>query len=100
MGTLDLINLASSKIAAQQIPQSLVAAVSGISPSELSAYLNHVKPTPNDKSRQIYDAVVSLERLIEAARPLPIDMRRGGILKDVIEKMSEDRLRILVHETI
>ena len=99
MGKLDLINLAASKIVAHQIPQSLVSAVSGISPSELSAYLNHVKATPNDKGRRIYDAVISLEHLIQAAEPLPLDLRRGGILKDVIEKVSEDRLRILVLET-
>ena len=95
--SLDLLEIAAQKIDALGVPAATISALSGVSNTDLSLFLNQQKPCPAHKATMINRAVQDLEKLVAMARPLPIDFRKAAVLRDLIEKIETDELLVFVH---
>ena len=94
----DLIDISVQKLAAMQCPAACVSTITGIPASDLSVFLNKQRPVPNHKAKQIFDAVTNIERLVESVAPVPVDFRRSGLLKLILEKFDARELLVFVDE--
>jgi hypothetical protein len=94
----DLIDLSLQKMNQMGAPAACIAALTGIATSDLSAYLNKQRPVPHHKARLIYDTTAKLEQLVNALAPIPLDYRRGGLIKLIVEKFDSQSLIVFVDE--
>ena len=91
---LSLASIIKDKIAALEVPASLVADLSGISSSHLSNWLNDRLRIDIDgpTSLRIYDETLRLERLIESVSPLKLDFRNVSAIKHALRLLDDGEL--------
>jgi transcriptional regulator with XRE-family HTH domain len=81
------------------VPASTVAFLAGISSGTLSKYLNGSANAPVEHELRLRNALSALKRLIERARPLPLDYRKVEAIRESLEMVETGRLAIIVYET-
>jgi hypothetical protein len=77
-------------------PASLICGLTGISNGTLSNYRNGVTRLTGDHDFKIRTAVAALKKLVEAARPIPVDFRRVAELRPLIDSLESGRIAIIV----
>ncbi len=94
--SLELIELVRKKLAALNAPASCVAALAGVSISDVSLYLNGQRSAPPEKALRLYNAALKLEALAAQLGGIPLDYRRADVLKRVLERIDSGDLRVTV----
>jgi hypothetical protein len=94
--SLELIDLVRKKLAALNAPASCVAALAGVSISDVSLYLNSQRSAPPEKAMRLYNAALKLETLAGQLSEIPLDYRRADVLKRVLERIDAGDLRVIV----
>jgi|HubBroStandDraft_6_1064221.scaffolds.fasta_scaffold742676_1 hypothetical protein len=98
MVSLDLATSASERLASLKIPASLIAKLSGVSDAHLSNWLNHRVPFENSLAVYVDKNVRAVEKLIEMTRPLPLDFKQHWRIKELLSKIEDGDLSILIFE--
>jgi hypothetical protein len=105
--TFDIVNTLKRELSECQelgkergaIPASTIAFLAGISSGTLSKYLNRSVSVPVEHELRLRKTLSALKRLIERARPLPLDFRKVEAIRESLEMVETGRLAIVVYET-
>jgi hypothetical protein len=92
----DQLSLVKTGLAELGCPNQTLAALSGIASGTLSGYFSGAAYAPPERVETLYQAFTKLRRLVEMSKPLPLDFRQGDALRELIDAMNDDRLRVRV----
>jgi hypothetical protein len=92
---LDQVSIIKSTLAELNAPARILTALSGLSDGTVSNILAGTQTAP-ERIQELYDATASLKRLVELARPLPLDFRRSDVLREMLKALRDGRLRVCV----
>ena len=90
--------LVQKKIEELKIPNTSVAALVGISGSQLSDYLRGAKPISAEKLTMIRGVLADVEAIVEKSQPLVLDLRNPILIRRWIDSYRENSLRIEVKD--
>jgi hypothetical protein len=93
---IDAFSVAEQQIAMMKVPLSTIAVLTGISATELSAIFLRQRPCTHDKELKIAAAARALKQLSDEIAPIPVDFRRGGTLREVLERIRAGSLKVVV----
>jgi hypothetical protein len=93
---IDAFSVAEQQLAMLKVPLSTVAALTGISATELSAIFLRQRPCSGDKELKIAAASRALKQLADELAPIPVDFRKSETLREVLERMRVGTLKIAV----
>ena len=105
MAVFGIENILKRELPLYGVPGTTVGTLAGISSGMMSAYINGQRRVPNDHEIKLHDAWAKLKKLIEYARPLPLNFKKAGELRECIRLMESGSLFIIVgnsseaHET-
>ena len=95
--TIEMLN---KELAALNCPASVIAGLAGISNGTLSNYRNGITPLTGSDDFKIRNAVSALKKLVEAAKPIPVDFRRVNELKPLVDSLTAGKIAIIVVDGI
>jgi hypothetical protein len=81
------------------IPTASLAALLSVNPNRVSLFLNGTKQLSNVELIKLDALFEDLTRLVECARPWPIQWRDVGVIKDLLKRMKDgefDRQGIVI----
>ena len=93
MTSLDLANLCTQRISRLKTTCDAVAALTGIPTTSARNLLQGIRQDTASLKR-LSDTITLMERLYEATRPLPLDMKNVAMLKPLLEDFVSGDLRI------
>ena len=76
--------------------QAVLCGLAGITPGSLSDILRGVKPASFQQEQDIYKWLEGLNKLIEAVKPLQLDLRKTLQIKEQIQLLEAGRLQVSV----
>jgi len=79
---LTRVTLAELDISLQQL-----SAFSGVNINKISPWISGTKDIGNLELEKINTTIRNLERLVELAHPWPIDFRRVGAIKNLLDRL-------------
>jgi hypothetical protein len=93
---IDELSQAIGTIRVRGIPISTVAQLCGISQGELSALVNYQKPCTSERAARIWKSVQALDSLVREVEPLPIDLRRAIVLRELLMRRENGTFKVAV----
>jgi transcriptional regulator with XRE-family HTH domain len=97
--TFSIESVLKRELPSYGIPASTIAFLAGISSGALSKYLNGSVNVPAEHELRLRNALSALKRLIERARPLPLDYRKVEAIRESLEMVEAGTLAIVIFET-
>jgi DNA-binding transcriptional regulator YdaS (Cro superfamily) len=94
----DIITVANETLEELRCPASTLAGLSGISGAKLSQYLNGVVRIGAQDELKLRKTIAALRKLVEYASPLPLDYRRVGEIRRLLDTMEAGILQVVVFE--
>jgi len=98
VAALDIINVANQTLEELRCPASTLAGLAGITGAKLSQYLNGVVRIGAQDELKLRNTITALRKLVEYASPLPLDYRRVGEIRRLLDTMADGVLEIVVFE--
>jgi hypothetical protein len=95
---LDIISVANQTLEELRCPASTLAGLAGITGAKLSQYLNGVVRIGAQDELKLRNTIASLRKLVEYASPLPLDYRRVGEIRRLLDTMEAGILQVVVFE--
>jgi hypothetical protein len=95
---LDIVTVANQTLEELRCPASTLAGLAGISGAKLSQFLNGVVRIGAQDEVKLRNTIAALRKLVEYASPLPIDYRRVGEIRRLLDTMESGILQIVVFE--
>ena len=99
LASLDIVNILNRELPQFGCPASTLSSLAGISSGKLSSYLNGVTRCPHEHELKLRQTWARLKKLVEFAKPLPLDFRKVGELKSLLEQMESQVLTVVVFRT-
>src|SRR5258708_3462806 len=81
-------NITFMQMAELDVSQAQLSAFSGVNINKINPWLAGTRDLSNVELEKINDTIKSLRRLVELAQPWPINFRRVGDIKSLLERMK------------
>jgi predicted transcriptional regulator len=94
----DIVTVTNKMIAELKCPANTVASLAGITGAKLSQYLNGVLRIGAQDEIKLRNTVSQLKKLVEYSRPLPLNYKLAGVLRECIQMIEDGELQIIVYE--
>lgn len=95
-GTLDVVNVLNRELREWNCPARTLAHIAGLSSGKLSSYLNEVTRVPVEDELKLRTKWAALKRLIDATKPLPLDLSKVGDISRSLDAFESGELQIVV----
>lgn len=95
---LDLPSQIVQKIDAIGVSSNFLAKMYGCSTGQMAQYLNGNKVLPQQIGVEILELVKKLEHLTKLAGPLPLVFKDEAVIRDLLTKIDDANLTILVKD--
>jgi hypothetical protein len=96
MAVFGIENILKRECPMHGVPLATVGSLAGVSSGMLSSYVNGVRRVPNDHEIRLHDAWTKLKKLIAFAKPLPLNFKQAGELRECIRLMENGSLTVVV----
>jgi len=93
---IDEFSRSLQKIKELSVPLATLSQLCGISVGHLSALTNRQKPCDNQTAAKIWKAVHALDGLMQDLAPVPVDLRRAIVLRDILIAREEGSFKTVV----
>ncbi len=89
------IELVQRRIDALNTSLATTAALAGVGESKTRAILNGTRPD-NDALKRLNSALDALEQLVNAAKPLKLDLKNAAVARDLLDRFQTGKLTVAV----